>query len=82
MLYSCETLTGELGRRLNSFDTMSLRPFPYYRWQDCMSNDPVLSEAWLRQVTCMFLSANYVSMGMRRDYLQRIPPTEFFSVDN
>ena len=55
LLYSCETwtLTGELRRRLNSFGTMSLRRILGYRWHDYISNDLVLMEAGLRQVTCI-----------------------------
>ena len=55
LLYSCETwiLTGELRGRLNSFGTMSLRRILGYRWHDYMSNDQVLREAGLRQVTCI-----------------------------
>ena len=54
LLYSCETwtLTGELRKRLNSFGTMSLRRILGYRWHD-MSNDLVVREAGLRQVTCI-----------------------------
>ena len=53
LLYSCETwtLTGELRRRLNSFCTMSLRRIFGYRLHDYISNDLVLGEAGLRQVT-------------------------------
>ena len=55
LLYSSETwtLTAELRRRLNSFGTMSLRRILGYRWYDYMSNDLVLREAGLRQVTCI-----------------------------
>ena len=55
LLYSCETwtLTGELRRRLNSFGTMSLRRIFGYRWHDYMSNDLVLREAGLKEVTCI-----------------------------
>ena len=55
LLYSCETwtLTAELRRRLNSFGTMSLRRILGYRWHDYKSNDLVLREAGLRQVTCI-----------------------------
>ena len=38
---------------LKSFGTMSLRRILGYRWHDYMSNDLVLREAGLRQVTCI-----------------------------
>ena len=58
LLYSCETwtLTGELRQRLNSFATTVCRFADIvlgYRWHDYMSNDVVLREAGLRQVTCI-----------------------------
>ena len=46
-------LSGVLRRRLNSSGTMSLRRILGYRWHDYMSNDLVLVEIGLRQVTCM-----------------------------
>ena len=39
--------------RLTSFGTTSLRRILSYRWHDYMSNDLVLKEAGLRQVTCL-----------------------------
>ena len=55
VLYSCRTwsLTGELKRRLKPFGTISLRRILGYRWHDYMSNDLVLREAGLGQVTCL-----------------------------
>ena len=53
--YSCETwtLTGELRGRLHSFGTISLRWIIGYRWYDYGSNDLVLREPGLGQVTCI-----------------------------
>ena len=50
--YSCQTwtLSGELGRGLNSFVSMSLRRILGYRWHDYMSNNRVVG---LSQVTCI-----------------------------
>jgi hypothetical protein len=55
LLYGCETwtLTGDLRRQLNSFQTRSLRRILGYRWSDFVSNDRVLKEAKLRYPTCI-----------------------------
>ena len=63
LLYAFETwtLNGGLKRRLNFYGTMSLRRILGYRWQDRMSNDLVLREGRLRQVTCIVRQPNYAT---------------------
>ena len=41
-------LTGDLGRRLNVFDTGSLRRILGYRWSDHVSNERLLRESRMR----------------------------------
>jgi hypothetical protein len=65
LLYGCETwtVTGDLGRRLNSFGTISLRRILGYRWFDFMSNERVLHEAGMRSVTCIIRERQLRSFG-------------------
>ena len=74
--YSCETwtLTGELRRRMNSFGTMSLRRILGYRWHDYISNDLVLREAGLRQVTCIVRERQLRLYG----HVARLPAEDTF----
>ena len=55
---------------------MSLRRILGYRWHDYMSNDLVLRDARLRQVTCIVGSAHFASVGMWRDL---VLPTNFLA---
>jgi len=55
LLYGCETwtLTRNSRHRLNAFCTKSLRRILGYRWSDFISNDRLLEESRMRQVTCI-----------------------------
>ena len=55
LLYRCETwtMTRDLRRILNSFDTRSLRRILGCRWSDFVSNEWLLRETQMRFVTCI-----------------------------
>ena len=82
VLYSCEiwTLTGKLKRNLNC-GTMSLRRILDYHRHGYMSNDLVLRETGLIQVTCIVRDRGLRLCGMWLDSLRRIPPIGFVVVE-
>ena len=53
LLYGCETwtLTDVLKRRLDSFGTSSLRRILGYRWYDFKSNDRLLEETSMKNIS-------------------------------
>jgi len=55
LLYGCETwtLTRDLRRRHNSFDTRSLQRTLGYFWSDFVFNEWLLRETQMRFVTCI-----------------------------
>ena len=74
LLYGCEawTLTDDLRRRLDSFGTSSLRRILGYRWYDFVSNDRLLEETSMKNISQLIFERQMSMFG----HVARFPPND------